>query len=219
MDSTHRPTHLADLVEAAAARHADHPALVDAATGATLTWAEFDAAVSAEARRLAAAGVAAGDRVAIRCAGGRPLAVAVLGALRAGAVAVPLGPGEAGRGRRPLHATGAGGRRARRPADVAAVGPPDLDARGERVAAVGGGEDLALLLHTSAGARRVPVAPRGAGQPGPGGRAAPGPGHPRGPRAADPAALPRLRAGGRSVPGLLGRGDRRAARFRAARRR
>ena len=37
MDSTHRPTHLADLVEAAAARHADHPALIDAATDATLT--------------------------------------------------------------------------------------------------------------------------------------------------------------------------------------
>ena len=76
MDSTHRPTHLADLVEAAAARHADHPALIDAATGATLTWAEFDAAVSAEARRLAAEGVVAGDRVVIRC-GGPALAVAV----------------------------------------------------------------------------------------------------------------------------------------------
>ena len=73
MDSTNRPTHLADLVEAAAARHADHPALIDAATDATLTWGELDATVSAEARRLAAAGVAAGDRVVIRCARGPAL--------------------------------------------------------------------------------------------------------------------------------------------------
>ena len=94
VDSTHRPTHLADLVEAAAARHADHAALIDAATGHTLTWAELDATVSAEARRLTAAGVVAGDRVVIRCAGAPALAVAVLGAVRAGAVAVPVGPGD-----------------------------------------------------------------------------------------------------------------------------
>jgi long-chain acyl-CoA synthetase len=149
----HRPTHLADLVAAAAARHADHPALIDAATGHTLTWAEFDATVSAEARRLAAAGVVAGDRVVIRCAGGPALAVAVLGAVRAGAVAVPVGPVDlaavvAGCAPRVLVAD--------EPvpvdtADVAALGPPDLNARGERVAAVGGPDDLALLLHTSAG--------------------------------------------------------------------
>ena len=93
MDSTHRPTHLADLIEQAAARHADHPALIDTATGAALTWAGFDAAVSAEARRLAAAGGVAGDRVVIHC-GGPALAVAVAGAMRAGAVAVPVAPGE-----------------------------------------------------------------------------------------------------------------------------
>ena len=149
MDSTHRPTHLADLIEQAAARHADHPALIDAATGATLTWAGFDAAVSAEARRLAAEGVVAGDRVVIHC-GGPALAVAVAGAMRAGAVAVPVAPGEV---------AAVAARCAPRvlvadeqaSADVTTLGPPDLDARGERLAAVGGGEDLALLLHTSAG--------------------------------------------------------------------
>jgi acyl-CoA synthetase (AMP-forming)/AMP-acid ligase II len=150
VDSTHRPTHLADLVEAAAARHGDHPALVDVATGVTLTWAEFDTTVSAEARRLAAEGVGAGDRVVIRCAAGPALAVAVLGTLRAGAVAVPVGPGDlapvvARCTPRLLVADGPG------PTGVAAVGPPDLAARGERVAAVGGAEDVALLLHTSAG--------------------------------------------------------------------
>ena len=149
MDSTHRPTHLADLIEQAAARHPDHPALIDTATGTALTWAEFDSAVSAEARRLAAEGVVAGDRVVIHC-GGPALAVAVAGAMRAGAVAVPVAPGEAAAvvarcAPRVLVAD------EQASVDVTALGPPDLDARGERLAAVGGGEDLALLLHTSAG--------------------------------------------------------------------
>ena len=38
-------------------------------------------------------------------------------------------------------------------ADVAPLGPPDLDARGERIAAVGGGEDLALLAGRTLGPR------------------------------------------------------------------
>jgi len=148
VDSTHRPTHLADLVEAAAARHADHPALIDAATGATLTWGELDATVSAEARRLAVAGVVAGDRVVIRCARGPALAVAVLGALRAGAVAVPVGPGDVGAvvahcAPRVLVDDAAAA------AEVEVIGPPDLTERGAPVAAVGGGEDVALLLYTS----------------------------------------------------------------------
>ncbi|MDT7581868.1 MAG: long-chain acyl-CoA synthetase [Pseudonocardiales bacterium] len=163
------PTHLADLVAAAAAAQPDHPAMVDAAspTESTLTWAEFDAAGSAEARRLIAAGAVAGDRVAIRSSGGALLAVAVLGALRAGAVAVPLGPGDGPRDAVVVaHCTprllvdagpvgaapddGGGGA----PAGVTVLGPPDLDARGEALPAVGGGEDLALLSYT-AGAHGV----------------------------------------------------------------
>ncbi len=156
MDSTHRPTHLADLVEAAAARHADHPALIDAATDATLTWGELDATVSAEARRLAGAWVVAGDRVVIRCARGPALAVAVLGALRAGAVAVPLGPGDVSAvvahcTPRLLVDDGAVPAQVDPtvPADVEVIGPPDLTDRGTPVAAVGSGEDVALLLYTS----------------------------------------------------------------------
>jgi long-chain acyl-CoA synthetase len=189
------PTHLADLVAAAAARHPDHPALLDAistsdvsgsfvpASGArALTWGEFDSAGSAEARRLVAAGVAAGDRVAIRASGGAVLAVAVLGALRAGAVAVPLGPGDTAAGRAGDTAAGrAGDTAAGRAGDtagsnqvladcaprvmvdtagraddtVAVLGPPDLDARAEPFPAVGGGEDLALLLYTSGSPRGV----------------------------------------------------------------
>jgi long-chain acyl-CoA synthetase len=153
VDSTNRPTHLADLVEAAAARHADHPALIDAATDATLTWGELDATVSAEARRLAGAGVAAGDRVVIRCARGPALTVAVLGALRAGAVAVPVGPGDVGAV--VAHCTPrllVDDEASLAEADV--LGPPDLTDRGAPLAAVGGGEDVALLLYTS-GTRAV----------------------------------------------------------------
>ena len=122
--------------------------MIDAATDATLTWGELDATVSAEARRLAGAGVVAGDRVVIRCARGPALAVAVLGALRAGAVAVPVGPGDVGAvvahcAPRVLVDDAAV------PAEVEIVGPPDLAERGAPVAAVGGGEDVALLLYTS----------------------------------------------------------------------
>ena len=150
MDSTHRPTHLADLVEQAAARHADHPALIDAATGAALTWAEFDAAVSAEARRLAAEGVVG------RRPGRDPLRGARPSPSRCSARCVRARwrcRWRRGRWPRssPAARPGCWWPTSRRPADVTALGPPDLDARGERLAAVGGGEDLALLLHTSAG--------------------------------------------------------------------
>jgi acyl-CoA synthetase (AMP-forming)/AMP-acid ligase II len=178
-DAHDRTTHLADLVAAAAAAHPDHPAVVDAASDpgpGTLTWGELDAAGSAEARRLVAAGVALGDRVAIRGPGG-PVApggsaafvVTVLGALRAGAVVVPLGPADGGAhgiahdavladctprvlvdlspdtAPAPPDATGR----------TTVLGPPDLTARGEPLPAVGGGEHLALLLHTSGSSRGV----------------------------------------------------------------
>ena len=128
------------------------------------------------------------------------------------------GAGGGGRGCRPLRAPGAGGRRAgvrgRHRSRSARSGRARRAAgRGRR----GRGPRPAAAHLRRPG--RVPVAPRGAGQPGPGSRVASGPGHARGPRVADPAPLPRLRAGSRSVPGLLGRGDRRAARSWPARRR
>jgi long-chain acyl-CoA synthetase len=84
--------HVADLVTRAAARVPDQSALVDVTAGRTLSWADFDAAVSAEAARLRAAGVGRGERVVVRLGNGIGFCVAVLGALRAGAVAVPYGP-------------------------------------------------------------------------------------------------------------------------------
>jgi long-chain acyl-CoA synthetase len=87
-----RRERIADLVSAAAARTPDQTAIIDVTSGNTLTWAELDAAVSVEAARLSAAGATPGERVVVRLPGGAGFCVAVLGALRAGAVAVPYGP-------------------------------------------------------------------------------------------------------------------------------
>nr|WP_211177090.1 AMP-binding protein [Pseudonocardia acidicola] len=83
---------MADLVSRAAGRVPDHQAVVDATRDLTLTWAELDAAVSGEAARLRAAGVGPGDRVVVMLDNGAAFCVALLGALRADATVVPIGP-------------------------------------------------------------------------------------------------------------------------------
>lgn len=90
--ATSDPTHLAGLVARAAAGAPDHPAVVDTTAGTTLGWAALAAAAAAEAARLRAAGVRPGDRVVVRLGNGAPFCVALLGALHADAVAVPIGP-------------------------------------------------------------------------------------------------------------------------------
>ena len=90
-----RPAHLADLVARNASERPGHDAVRDLSGPAplTLTWSAFDAAVSAEAARLRAAGVRHGDRVAIGLPDGADYCVALFGALRADAVVVPFGAG------------------------------------------------------------------------------------------------------------------------------
>ncbi|WP_433276267.1 AMP-binding protein [Pseudonocardia xinjiangensis] len=153
--------HVADLVTRAAARVPEHAAIVDVTSGITLTWAEVDGAVSAEAARLRDAGVVAGDRVLVRLGNGAGFCVAVLGALRAGAVAVPFGPIGVARELQVVLADCS-------PAVVVAaesddtartcaagtsaqvIAPPDLAARAEAPASgAAGGEDIALLIYTS----------------------------------------------------------------------
>ncbi|MGY1670159.1 class I adenylate-forming enzyme family protein [Geodermatophilus sp. SYSU D00710] len=82
------PTGLAALVRAAAARRPEAPAVVDGVT--RLTWAELDALVDRVAAGLAARGLARGDRVAVQLPNGVDWLRAVLGALRAGLVVVPV---------------------------------------------------------------------------------------------------------------------------------
>ena len=159
------PSHVAELVSRAAARVPEHPAIVDVTSGNTLTWAALDAAVDAEAARLRAAGVAAGDRVVIRLANSATFCVALLGALRADAIAVPYGPIAVLRELRIVFADCTPAAVVAAEGDQAAVdaasatgstvlGPPDLGAAGagaaeEAPTITAGGEDIALLIYTS----------------------------------------------------------------------
>jgi long-chain acyl-CoA synthetase len=156
------PHHVADLVARAARSTPDLAAIVDVTSEITLTWAQFDAAVSAEATRLQAAGAGAGERVLVRLGNSAAFCVSVLGALRAGAVSVPFGPVAVARELeivlddcRPAVIVAAEGddaaQRCGPPRGAALLPPPDLrpDAAAPAVEAVGGGEDLALLIYTS----------------------------------------------------------------------
>ncbi|MCP2261718.1 long-chain acyl-CoA synthetase [Streptoalloteichus tenebrarius] len=152
---------VAELVRRAAARGGEHPALVDVTAGTTRTWAQLDAAVDAEARRLRALGARPGDRVGVRLPTGTAFCVAVLGALRAGCVVVPMAPGAPERELEHVltdsgavfvvgDAPGVSG--------VPTQEPPDPEAAAEPFEAVGAGEDLAVLAYTSG----TSGAPRGA---------------------------------------------------------
>src|SRR5215210_6407694 len=77
----------------------DAPALVSG--GRALTYAELDREVSRAARRLAAGGVRAGDRVAALLPAGSELATLLHAVARIGAALVPLDPALAGRELRP----------------------------------------------------------------------------------------------------------------------
>ncbi|NUU24151.1 MAG: AMP-binding protein, partial [Streptomycetaceae bacterium] len=150
---------IADLVRASAHRGPKHVALVDVTTTGdqptanSYTWAEVDAAVDVEARRLARAGVEPGDRVVVRLPTGAAFCVAVFGVLRAGGVLVPAGPGQPTRevqrlvtdsGAKLLVGDGGG-------ADVEVLPAPavEVGADVEEFAAIGSGEDLAVLGYTS----------------------------------------------------------------------
>src|SRR5262245_62834136 len=80
---------VADLVAEAAERAPEHAALVDTATGRSLTWAQTNHAVDAYAARLADAGLEPGDRVAVVLPNSPEFCVALFAVLRAGGIAVP----------------------------------------------------------------------------------------------------------------------------------
>ncbi|MEX5717517.1 AMP-binding protein [Geodermatophilus maliterrae] len=81
-------TGLAALVRAAAGERPDAPAVVEGET--RLSWRELDALVDRTAAGLAARGLVPGDRVAVQLPNGVDWLRAVLGALRAGLVVVPV---------------------------------------------------------------------------------------------------------------------------------
>ena len=156
-----RPRNLADLVRAAA-RHGAKPALVSPA--GTLSWAELDARVAAVAGALHDR-LDPGERVLLALPNTPEFAVGYFALLRAGLVAVPANTGYpademthllADSGAR-LAVVGPDAADAVRTAADRVPGPVDVlavDGRGLPTGrpldtAVGGAEDLAVLLYTS----------------------------------------------------------------------
>ncbi len=85
-------SNVADLLARAAQDNPDRVAVVEAASGRRMTWAELDAEADRVASGLAALGLVAGFRVAIALPNRIELVAAYLGALRARLVAVPVNP-------------------------------------------------------------------------------------------------------------------------------
>src|SRR5512144_964362 len=83
--------HLSRLLDEAAARRPDHPAVEDE-HGRTVTYAGLRRAADRLATRLARWGVGRGDRVGLFLPKGLEAVAAVHGALRSGAAYVPVDP-------------------------------------------------------------------------------------------------------------------------------
>lgn len=149
---------LADLVARSARRGPGRAALVDAATGHSLTWAEVDVEVNRRATRLAEAGMRPGDRVAVRMPNGIPYCLAVFGVLRAGGVLVPLNTDLPPAAVVDLMSDCQASVFIGEPVDgvevttVLGTEPEGVDANGdlpEAVVPATGGEDIAVLCYTS----------------------------------------------------------------------
>jgi len=150
------PTNVADLLRGVAADHPGRPAII--ATSGSKTWGELDAAVDAGVADLRGYGIAAGERVVIALPTGADLALALFAAARAGLIAVPIGPsrGDVGTFADRVGAIAAisdqhdhglpFGVDSARLAKWWSATPPPADSAGSgRPAAIGGGEDLAIL--------------------------------------------------------------------------
>ncbi|MPY98608.1 MAG: AMP-binding protein [Actinophytocola sp.] len=160
---------MADLVASAAANWPAVTALVDSSSELALTWQQVDNAVNAAAAALRESGVARGDRVVVRLPTSASYAVAVLGVLRAGGIAVPSSPQSPVAELRGLLAH-SGATVVVTTTDVewpgesgAVLPPPDLDVNGNSgnsaapVEPVTSGEDIAMLCYTTS----AKGAPRG----------------------------------------------------------
>ena len=133
-----------DLLRRAARSTPERLALVDGET--RLTFAELDGRVSGAAQALRDAGLAPGQRLALRLGTGAPFVLLYLAALRAGLVVVPVNPAYTAAEVEHL-LTDSGAARCLDEAGAAALldaAPPAADPRGDR-----GGEALAALLYTS----------------------------------------------------------------------
>jgi long-chain acyl-CoA synthetase len=149
--------HVADLVLAAAQRAGEHTALVDADQDAVehtaLTWAQVRDASYTQAAALLAAGLAAGDRVAVRAPVGPGYCVAVFAVLLAGGVLVPMNIDLPPRVVADLVRDSGAGLLVGDPVDGVDLptlpASVEIDPAAPAVEPVGGLEDLAVLCYTS----------------------------------------------------------------------
>ncbi|MTD56722.1 AMP-binding protein [Amycolatopsis pithecellobii] len=145
-------SNVAALLAAGAARRPDAVALVDTSARTSFTWSQFDAAVNGQAGKLREHGVTAGDRVVLRLPTSADFAIALFAVARVGAIAVPVSP--TAPGAELTTVTGHSGARFVISRDAGDVRPdvpvltPSTEP-GEPIAAVGGGEDIAVLSYTS----------------------------------------------------------------------
>ncbi|MFN2494590.1 MAG: AMP-binding protein [Pseudonocardiaceae bacterium] len=155
---------LADLVSEAARQDPAHLALIELVSGRELSWRQLDAAVAAEAARLAGHGLRPGQRVGLRMPTSVAFCVALFGVFRAGGVAVPVGSGATARELDRILASSAASLlvaaaddatadEAAGRAGVTRLDPPPSeppsDAGGTASTAPTGGADLAVLAFTS----------------------------------------------------------------------
>ncbi|WP_438801155.1 AMP-binding protein [Amycolatopsis magusensis] len=147
---------VSELVARAAGSWPNSLALIDSGTDRRSTWAQADAAVNAEARRLLGAGLSRGDRVIVRLPTSTAFAVSLFGVVRAGGIAVPLSPQAPAAEVQPLvEHSGAklvishDPEAEELPEGVTALPPADATAAGEPVEPVGAGEDIAVVSYTS----------------------------------------------------------------------
>lgn len=153
---------VAGLVSDASRRDPAHPALIEPISGDELSWGQLDTTVDAEAVRLIQCGLQPGQRVVLRMPTSSAFCVSLFGVLRAGGVAVPVGPSVPARELdRVLDSAGAGllvaaGDDATADEAASRIGATRLDPpatpRTGAVAAPGpptGGEDMAVLAFTS----------------------------------------------------------------------
>ena len=145
---------VADLVAQAAARFGDSPAMID--PDATVsTWADLEDSTAALAGGLHELGIQPGQRVGIMLGNGADFAVTYWGALRAGAIVVPINPAYTPRERNHITADAqvavviaAAGADADWPDDLRVLDPAAV--RGRGVAQGGGsGSDCAVICYTS----------------------------------------------------------------------
>lgn len=147
---------VADLAASAAVNWPAVTALVDSSSDVALTWQQLDNAVNAAAATLRESGVAPGDRVVVRLPTSVAYAVAVLGVLRAGGIAVPSSPQSPVAELRGLlahseAATVITTKDVEWPGESGTVlPPPGVDvAPADVVEPVTGGEDIAMLCYTT----------------------------------------------------------------------